>query len=255
MEERAGEGGEGARMSERYASLMETGFTRGTTDHFSTVGLAEPAPPSLQQKPLEDALSVLRDFFQRRPRHILLGCFREMDLDGSGQLDVREFARAMRAVGVDLSDADLKAVFDVFDHSAAEDGGNGNGKISLIEFIAAMAAEPAGSTASRFYRYGIGQLMLSRNMDPPDYSSAQPVAPTGFTRTPALHQSLSSIASSSDGVRTRSVLSDASTSERVLNVDSASVQAVDAAAEKAAGEWKARSRPTSARHWKARSGS
>ena len=48
-EERAGEGGEGARMSERYASLMETGFTRGTTDHFSTVGLAEPAPPSLQQ--------------------------------------------------------------------------------------------------------------------------------------------------------------------------------------------------------------
>lgn len=104
-------------------------------------------------------------------------------------------------------------------------------------------------------RYGIGQLMLSRNMDPPDYSSAQPVAPTGFTRTPALHQSLSSIASSSDGVRTRSVLSDASTSERVLNVDSASVQAVDAAAEKAAGEWKARSRPTSARHWKARSGS
>lgn len=77
-----------------------------------------------------------------------------MDIDGSGKLSFSEFARALRGLGVDLSNADLKAVFAVFDRSSPGEKGHGDGSISLIEFITTITAEPSGGAESRFYRYG-----------------------------------------------------------------------------------------------------
>jgi hypothetical protein len=182
-----------------------------------------------------------------------------MDVDGSGKLSFREFSRALRGLGVDLSNDDLKAVFAVFDRSSRSEGEHSNGSISLIEFISKITAEPSGGAESRFYRYGIGQAMLSPNRDPPDCRLVQPVTHTGFTREVGLHTPMTP---RSAAARTR-LGTQSGTARRggptlghpsPLGDDELLASAQKAASE-AAAEWKGLSRPTSARNWNARSAS
>ena len=41
-----------------------------------------------EHKAVERVLATLRAFFEQRPNSVLLGCFREQDADGSGQLEL-----------------------------------------------------------------------------------------------------------------------------------------------------------------------
>ena len=56
------------------------------------------------------------------------GAFREIDSDGSGAIDAREFGKAMKNLGLRLSSAELRQLVNLFD-------ANGDGRISYREFV------------------------------------------------------------------------------------------------------------------------
>ena len=63
-----------------------------------------PAPTGAgvgEHKQVERVLATLRDFFQQRPNSVLLGCFREQDADGSGELELPELRRLVKRLGAD----------------------------------------------------------------------------------------------------------------------------------------------------------
>jgi Ca2+-binding EF-hand superfamily protein len=102
---------------------------------------------------------ILRNFFEQRPNSVLLGCFREQDADGSGQLELAEFTRALQSLNINLSDADIAGVFAALD----SDGG---GILELKEFLNELKAEPDPRQA-RWLRLGIGHQYVEPNREPP----------------------------------------------------------------------------------------
>lgn len=61
--------------------------------------------------------------------------FELVDVDGDGYLSAAEFRNLMRALGQEISHARSVEIVVAADH-------NGDGKISLAEFAAFMAADP-----------------------------------------------------------------------------------------------------------------
>jgi len=131
------------------------------------------APPKPQS--VSRILETLRDFFGKRPNSVLLGAFREQDMDGSGQLELPEFKRALKGLNIDLTDADLVAVFNALDS-------DGSGVLQLREFLNELKAEPDPRDA-QWLRLGIGHQYVQPNREPP---STQGVVPepwlSGFNR-------------------------------------------------------------------------
>jgi Ca2+-binding EF-hand superfamily protein len=72
-----------------------------------------------RQKIIERGLRALFNLRQQ---------FRQIDEDGSGALSYSEFAGAIKAMGIDVPDIDVKNAFKAFDL-------NGNGQIEYDEFI------------------------------------------------------------------------------------------------------------------------
>ncbi len=60
--------------------------------------------------------------------------FKIMDLDGSGKLNVEEFAKAIQDLRLELVPQDVKTIFRIFDKS-------GDGLIDCEEFLAQVVGE------------------------------------------------------------------------------------------------------------------
>ena len=121
-----------------------------------------PAPTGAgvgEHKQVERVLATLRDFFQQRPNSVLLGCFREQDADGSGELELPEFKRALRGLGIDLTEQDIAGVF-------AELDADGSGVMELKEFLNKIKSEPDPREA-QWLRLGIGHQYVEPNREPP----------------------------------------------------------------------------------------
>ena len=76
----------------------------------------------------EYAMSVMTDFFSRRPLEQMRNAFRNADVDGSGELDVEEFQMAVRAMGTTLTDKDARTIFLLADE-------DGSGTLGIDEFF------------------------------------------------------------------------------------------------------------------------
>ena len=101
----------------------------------------------------ETALTLLRDFFSRRPVSSLLTLFQDVDQDESGQIDVDEFSTAMRQLNMQLSEEDVRGLFNYFDN-------DGSGVCEVREILAVLKAEPTVEE-SRWQRIGIGKQTLT----------------------------------------------------------------------------------------------
>ena len=115
--------------------------------------------PSAKAQSVERVLETLRHFFSQRPHSVLLGCFREQDVDGSGRLELPEFVRALRGLGIDLSDADMAGVFHALDS-------DGSGVMELREFLNELKSEPDPQQA-QWLQLGIGHQYVEPNREPP----------------------------------------------------------------------------------------
>ena len=76
----------------------------------------------------EAAITVLREFFANRPMDVLLEVFRNQDDDVSGALDLNEFKAGLRKLNLDLSEKDMRAVFNAADL-------DNSGEVDLDEFF------------------------------------------------------------------------------------------------------------------------
>lgn len=76
----------------------------------------------------EAAITVMREFFANRPMDVLLEVFRNQDDDRSGALQFSEFQAGLRKLHLDLSERDMKAVFNAADL-------DGSGEVDLDEFF------------------------------------------------------------------------------------------------------------------------
>jgi len=143
----------------RYES---NSFTRECTVRGDSYKVPEPAPTGAgvgEHKAVENALATLRHFFEQRPFSILLGCFRQQDLDGSGQLELPAFSRALTSLGIDLSEADIAGVFAALDS-------DGSGVMELKEFLNELKREPDPREA-QWLRLGVGHQYVEPNRVPP----------------------------------------------------------------------------------------
>lgn len=64
---------------------------------------------------LETVMTLLRDFFNKRPTATVLGIFRSQDFDRSGRFEFSEFAAAINQFNLRLSEDDMRLVFNFFD--------------------------------------------------------------------------------------------------------------------------------------------
>ena len=129
---------------------------------FATRPETAPVPhrqPPAKAQSVEKVMVILRNYFEQRPTSVLLGCFREQDADGSGQLELPEFTRALQSLNINLSDADIAGVFAALD----SDGG---GILELKEFLNELKSEPDPKQA-RWLRLGIGHQYIEPNREPP----------------------------------------------------------------------------------------
>ena len=129
---------------------------------FATRPETAPVPhrkPPAKAQSVEKVMVILRNFFEQRPNSVLLGCFREQDADGSGQLELPEFTRALQSLNINLSDADIAGVFAALD----SDGG---GILELKEFLNELKSEPDPREA-QWLRLGIGHQYIEPNREPP----------------------------------------------------------------------------------------
>ena len=122
-------------------------------------------PPAKAQS-VEKVMVILRNFFEQRPNSVLLGCFREQDADGTGQLELPEFTRALQGLNINLSEADIAGVFNALD----TDGG---GVLELKEFLNELKSEPNPKEA-RWLRLGIGHQYIEPNREPPSTLGVKP---------------------------------------------------------------------------------
>ena len=85
----------------------------------------------------EVLLEQVKEAVNKRGAYAFRGlsrAFRAMDDRGDGNLDREDFKYGLRDVGVDLTDEEFDMVMDAFDR-------DGNGLISLTEFLAALRGE------------------------------------------------------------------------------------------------------------------
>ena len=127
-----------------------------------------------EHKAVERVLATLRDFFQQRPNSVLLGCFREQDADGTGQLELPEFTRALQGLNINLSEADIAGVFNALD----TDGG---GVLELKEFLNELKSEPNPKEA-QWLRLGIGHQYIEPNREPPSTLRHGPIKCSALVR-------------------------------------------------------------------------
>ena len=75
-------------------------------NNFAPPGPPEPKAPGMGMNadPAETALALMRDFFNTRPKRVLLSCLEDMDQDNSGMISFGEFERALKALNFDLSE-------------------------------------------------------------------------------------------------------------------------------------------------------
>ena len=76
----------------------------------------------------EYALQTMIDFFSNRPLDQMRNAFRNADRDGSGQLDMKEFCKAVRNMGSKLTDKDAKVLFLIADQ-------DNSGTLGIDEFF------------------------------------------------------------------------------------------------------------------------
>ena len=136
---------------------------------FATRPETAPVPhrkPPAKAQSVEKVMVILRNFFEQRPNSVLLGCFREQDADGSGQLELPEFTRALQSLNINLSDADIAGVFAALD----SDGG---GILELKEFLNELKSEPNPKEA-QWLRLGIGHQYIEPNREPPSTLGVKP---------------------------------------------------------------------------------
>ena len=129
---------------------------------FATRPETAPVPsrkPPAKAQSVGRVMATLRAFFEQRPFSVLLGCFREQDLDGSGQLELPEFTRALKSLNIDLSEADIAGVFAALDS-------DGSGVMELKEFLNELKSEPDPREA-QWLRLGIGHQYVEPNRAPP----------------------------------------------------------------------------------------
>ena len=125
-----------------------------------------PRKPPAKAQSVEKVMVILRNFFEQRPNSVLLGCFREQDTDGTGQLELPEFTRALQGLNINLSEADIAGVFNALD----TDGG---GVLELKEFLNELKSEPNPKEA-QWLRLGIGHQYIEPNREPPSTLGVKP---------------------------------------------------------------------------------
>ena len=124
---------------------------------------------------VEKVMESMRHFFSQRPNSVLLGTFRAQDSDGSGSFELPEFKRALKSLNMDISEADMEAVFNSLDT-------DGEGTLALKEFLNELKAEPDPREA-QWLRFGIGHQYVQPNREPPSVealsgdSGFQPMVP------------------------------------------------------------------------------
>ena len=124
---------------------------------------------------VEKVMESMRHFFGQRPNSVLLGTFRAQDSDGSGSFELPEFKRALKSLNMDISEADMEAVFNSLDT-------DGEGTLALKEFLNELKAEPDPREA-QWLRFGIGHQYVQPNREPPSVENvkAEPWV-SGFNR-------------------------------------------------------------------------
>jgi len=121
--------------------------------------------------PAETALALMRDFFNTRPKRVLLSCLEDMDQDNSGMISFGEFERALKALNFDLSEADVHAIFSKFDDT-------GDGRIDRAEVLLELGQQEPESAKSRWFRAGIGKMYVPPNTEPPSRTMMGATRPT-----------------------------------------------------------------------------
>ena len=76
----------------------------------------------------EAALTVMTDFFSKRPLDLMRRAFRDADVDNSGELDVDEFCLAVKNMNTKLTEKDAKCIFALADEDKS-------GTLGIDEFF------------------------------------------------------------------------------------------------------------------------
>jgi len=153
-----------------------SGYTRGNVANFDwTIPLPVPPGFGTHEWRCANGVKLLQEFFRARPRSLLLGVFRSFDVDGNGTVGFDEFGRGLRALNVDLSEEDLRRVFDSFDTITDDD------KLQAVEFINKMIEEP-DFHLTRFQQSGIGHTFLQGNEEATILrTNVYPTAASGYS--------------------------------------------------------------------------
>ncbi|XP_030828866.1 centrin-3 [Strongylocentrotus purpuratus] len=83
----------------------------------------------------EDFNEVITDWMlERDPHEEILKAFKLFDDDDSGKISIRNLRRVARELGENMTDDELRAMIDEFDH-------DGDGEINQDEFLAIMTGD------------------------------------------------------------------------------------------------------------------
>lgn len=116
---------------------------------------------------LATAVSKMNQQLRGAGRSAVESVFRAVDTDGCGKVSLREFGRALRSLGLQLSDQEVESVFNKYDSDH-------NGNISFGEFLDAVLAAP---------------LQVASQSEPPSAASSsgsKPIASTSAETVDAL---------------------------------------------------------------------
>ena len=156
-----------------------SGFNRGNREMIApTSKQITGGPPKLREastKQAQVALQLLRDFFSRRKVSSLLSLFQDYDVDNSGRLEQVEFCNAVRGLNLHLSQADMEALFRLFDK-------DDSGVVEVREILSEMRAEP-DPTEARWQQVGIGKQYLAPSREPFVEGVTLSTGQSGFARS------------------------------------------------------------------------